>query len=170
MKLVYVVGSMLTFILLVFNIPSSESIEFEEYNNKTATSLEIYKSIKKYSRQYNVPDYIMFNMAFKETSYRGPFHWNYNSQRISSTGALGPMQIIKSTADWVTGEKIEKQELLTNTDLNVQISAKYLNMLYKRYKDWNLVCGYYNTGYKKTNDYSNYCVNNKDYSDIWLKY
>jgi hypothetical protein len=38
---------------------------------------------------------------------------------------------------------------------------KYLKMLYKTYKDWAIVAGYYNTGYPRVNDYARKVVNFK---------
>ena len=42
------------------------------------TSMRMYELIEKYSDKYDVPKYIAYNVAFKETRYQGPFHWNYN--------------------------------------------------------------------------------------------
>jgi soluble lytic murein transglycosylase-like protein len=170
LKSLYLIASSLTFILLLFNIPvNNNNIKFETYDKDVVNSVKIYRLIEKYSKEYKIPKHIMFNMAFKETSYRGPFNYNYNHSRTSSTGAVGPMQILPSTASYVNGYDIDKEELKNNLNLNIETSAKYLNMLYKRFKNWNIVCGYYNTGYRRTNDYSNYCVNNKNYTKIWVK-
>jgi hypothetical protein len=46
---------------------------------------------------------------------------------------------------------------------------KLLNKLYLQYKDWSVVCGWYNTGRPIVNDYGKYCANNKDYKSKWLK-
>ena len=40
--------------------------------------------------------------------------------------------------------------------------------LSKQYKDWAVICGYYNTGYPKINDYARFCVSHKDYQKIGL--
>lgn len=144
-----------------------------EYSSKNAmispTSLLMYESIEKYSDLYEIPKYVAYNVAYKETSYRGPFDWTYKHTQTSSTGALGPMQILSSTANWIQGEKIDKEELKTNIELNIELSMKYLSMLYKRYPNWAVVCGYYNTGYPKINNYGAYCVNNIDYKNKWVE-
>lgn len=133
-------------------------------------SLQVYNSIEKYSKQYNVPKYIAYNIAFLETTYQGPFDWRYHGKLISCVGAKGPMQIMPKTANWITGKNITQKELLHNIDLNVKISMELLHKLSKQYKDWAVICGYYNTGYPKVNDYARFCVGHKDYQKNWVGY
>jgi soluble lytic murein transglycosylase-like protein len=133
-------------------------------------SLQVYTSIEKYSKQYDIPKYIAYNIAYLETTYQGPFDWRYHGKLTSYVGAKGPMQIMPKTADWITGKNITQKELLHNIDLNVKISMKLLHKLRKQYNDWGLICGYYNTGYPRVNDYARFCVNNKDYQKNWVGY
>jgi soluble lytic murein transglycosylase-like protein len=79
------------------------------------------------------------------------------------------MQIMPKTANYVTGKQISKSDLLHNIDLNVHISMRLLRNLHKRYGDWGVACGYYNTGYPKINDYARFCVSNKEYTKHWIK-
>jgi hypothetical protein len=53
-------------------------------------------------------------------------------------------------------------------ELNIMTSMKLLNKLFKQYKDWSLVCGWYNTGKPIINEYARYCSSNKDYKSKWL--
>jgi hypothetical protein len=46
---------------------------------------------------------------------------------------------------------------------------RLLRNLHKRYGDWEVACGYYNTGYPKINDYARFCVSNKEYTKHWIK-
>ena len=133
-------------------------------------SLQVYNSIEKYSKQYNVPKYIAYNIAFLETTYQGPFDWRYHGKLISCVGAKGPMQIMPKTANWITGKNITQKELLHNIDLNVKISMELLHKLSKQYKYWAVICGYYNTGYPKCNDYALFFVIYKDYQKNWVGY
>ena len=133
-------------------------------------SLQVYTSIEKYSKEYGIPKYIAYNIAYLETRYQGPFDWDYNGKLTSSVGAKGPMQVLPSTANYISGKSITKKELLHNIDLNIQISMKLLRKLKNQYKEWSLVCGYYNTGHPKVNDYATFCVSNKDYKKNWVEY
>ena len=66
--------------------------------NHEPTCIQMYYYIEKYSKQYNIPRKYAYGIAYRETGYRGPFHWRYNHKLTSSAGALGPIQIMPSTA------------------------------------------------------------------------
>ena len=135
--------------------------------NKT-TSLEMYDNLEKYSEIYDIPKYIFYNIAFLETRYRGPFDWSYNQSKTSCVGALGPMQVMPSTANLVHKTKVSKEKLKNDIRFNIETSAILLNKLYKQYKDWAIVCGCYNTGKPIINGYAKFCVSNLDYRKNWV--
>jgi soluble lytic murein transglycosylase-like protein len=160
-----------SFILIRMTKETSEDIFKSNLGKVSSTySLKMYESIEKYSDKYEIPKYIAYNIAYLETRYRGPFDFRYNGSLVSSAGAKGPMQILPTTANYISGKSITNKELLHNVELNVEISMKLLNKLHKSYNDWSLVCGYYNTGYPKVNGYAQYCVQNKDYTKKWVSY
>jgi soluble lytic murein transglycosylase-like protein len=160
-----------SFILIRMTKETSEDIFKSNLGKVSSTySLKMYESIEKYSDKYEIPKYIAYNIAYLETRYRGPFDFRYNGSLVSSAGAKGPMQILPTTANYISGKSIANKELLHNVELNVEISMKLLNKLHKSYNDWSLVCGYYNTGYPKVNEYAQYCVQNKDYTKKWVSY
>lgn len=128
--------------------------------------LQMYYYIKKYAKQYDIPLNYAFGLAYEETGYRGPFHWEYKHGQTSCVGALGPMQIMPTTAEWMEGKPINSYKLRENIELNVRISMKLLRHLKDRYKDWNLVFGCYNTGRPCINEYAR-DIYNKNY--IWDK-
>ena len=132
--------------------------------------LQMYTSIEKYSKVYRVPKYIAYNVAYLETRYQGPFHWNYRPHQTSFAGAVGPMQIMPSTANMIKQKKISVKNLKNNIELNIEISTKLLNKLYRKYGNWKIVCGCYNTGRPIVNDYAKFCVENKDYRKNWIKF
>ena len=150
---------------------TSDGYKLEELGGKPNSpySLQVYTSIEKYSKEYRIPKYIAYNIAFLETRYQGPFDWDYHGKLTSFAGAKGPMQIMPKTANYVTGKRISKSDLLHNIDLNVHISMRLLRNLHKRYGDWGVACGYYNTGYPQINDYARFCVSNKEYTKHWIK-
>lgn len=174
-KLFYLLIAVST-ICFVYNIQSKDNniipINISEMGTETKSpvSFQTYHLIEKYSHEYDVPKHIAYNILYMETAYQGPFHWEYNPYLTSSAGAVGAMQIKPSTASWVMGKTINKEELRTNLDLNISIGMKLLNKLYLTHKDWLTVCSYYNTGYKEINDYALFCVNNKEYSKNWKNY
>lgn len=118
-------------------------------------SLQMYFYLDKYSKEFGVPMEIAMGVAYQESRYRGPFHWNYKHNLTSQSGAVGPMQIIpRYAAKFNNGVKISSKELRENIELNVRISLKMLAYLKKRYGSWPLALGAYNTGKPCYNSYS----------------
>ena len=119
----------------------------EHIDKASPPSLQMYKYIKAY--------------ANTETGYRGPFHWRYNPAQTSSAGALGPMQILLSTARYINKDNVSRETLKTDIEYNVRTGLKYLRRLYNIYGRWDLVFGYYNTGYPQVNGYAHKVLNYK---------
>jgi len=118
------------------------------------TAVKMFNSIEVYSKKYDIPLKYALGVAYSETRYRGPFHWTYDPQQKSSAGALGPMQIMPGTANYVWGREIPKAQLISDIDLNVETSMKVLRRLHDKYGNWKIVFGCYNTGRPCINDYA----------------
>ena len=97
---------------------------------QSPTSMKMYELIEKYSDEYEIPKYIAYNVAYMETRYLGPFHWKYNPYQESFAGAVGPMQIMPTTSDYINKVNYSKKRLTTDIELNVETSMKLLNRLY----------------------------------------
>jgi soluble lytic murein transglycosylase-like protein len=117
-------------------------------------AIRMFSTIEKYAKKYNIPLRYALGIAYAETRYEGPFHWNYNPEQKSSAGALGPMQIMPSTANMMWGRSIPREDLISNIDLNVETSMKLLRKLHDRYGNWKIVFGCYNTGTPCVNGYA----------------
>lgn len=130
-------------------------------------SLQMYESIEHWSDSFNIPKHIAYNVAYLETRYQGPFHFDYDPYKRSSAGAVGPMQIITRWAHKYAGRRVTEKELKTNIDLNVMVSMKMLRARYNTTKNWATACGGYNTGRSIVNSYAEYAVSNKDYKNKW---
>lgn len=129
-----------------------------ETSNKTQEStlpcIQLYFAIKKYAAVYRIPEEYGFSVAYAETGYKGPLHFEYNPAQTSSAGALGPMQIMPATAAHINNHKPDKKQILHDIDYNVKTSFKLIRKLKDKYKDWDVVFGYYNTGYPIVNEYA----------------
>jgi len=135
--------------------PNSSMISSRESNFSSPPCIQIFKSIEKYSEIYDIPKKYVYGIAYYETRYQGPFHWAYNPKQTSYAGALGPMQIMYSTAKGLFPEKeFSREFLLQDIDFNVHCSMKLLRRLYDKHKDWKLVFGAYNTGKPLVNSYA----------------
>ena len=130
-------------------------------------SLQMYESIEHWSDSFNIPKHIAYNVAWLETRYQGPFHFDYNPYQKSSAGAVGPMQIITRWAKPYVRKRLTEKELKINIDLNVKISMQMLRKWYSIHHDWTLACGAYNSGSPIRNDYAIYATTNKDYKNKW---
>lgn len=118
-------------------------------------SLRVYYRLKQYSKEYDIPFGIALRVALKETGYRNPFNFNYQHDQVSFANAYGPVQVQLRTARWFfNDDTIQKEDLLYNIDFNIKIGMSYLRSKYDIYGDWLYALGYYNTGYKKINDYA----------------
>lgn len=73
------------------------------------------------------------------------------------------------TGDYLNGGYVDKDSLMNDIDLNVRLNMKMLSNLYEKYGDWGIVCGYYNTGRPKVNDYGAYCRDNLNYRSKWVE-
>lgn len=145
-------------------------IYLTDYSNLSDDSLpclKMYEVIEKYSNEYSIPKHIIYNIAFIETKYHGPFDWGYKHNLGSYAGALGPMQIMPSTAKLIHKKQISKKVLKNDIEFNVRTSAILLKKLYDTYQDWGKVCGAYNTGRPIINRYSKFCTSNIDYWNNW---
>jgi len=115
----------------------------------------LFKAIRKYSTKYNIPKEYAYGIAWNETRYKGPFHWDYDHRLSSSAGAVGPMQVMYSTAKLMFPKKHFNTEFLkSDIDFNVECSMKLLRVLHDKYKNWKIVFGAYNTGKPMINDYA----------------
>ena len=145
---------------LLYSIPKLNTTKKMEHLADFSSNIpqvELYYSIIKYSKEYNVPEGYLFAIAKHETGYQGPNDNQYKSNLVSSANAVGAMQIKLSTAK-MFDKDITYDQLKNNIDSNVKISAMALRHLYKYYGDWQLAFGAYNTGRPLKNDYSKYVV------------
>lgn len=117
-------------------------------------NLQMFFSIEKYAKEFNIPKSFLYGIAYHETRYEGPYDLNYKHNLSSPVGALGPMQIMPATSRFINGETVSRERLKSDIDYNVKTSAKLLRYLKDRYGDWKIVFGFYNTGKPKINSYA----------------
>ena len=163
----------MSFKLMNNKVEKKLSIELSELGNSDVSSptpLKMYELIDHYSDIYKIPKHIAFNVAYLETHYKGPFDWKYKPGQTSFAGAVGPMQIMPSTANYIHKQKISKGDLKNNIELNIRTSMKLLNQLYGRYGNWGIVCGCYNTGRPIVNGYAVFCIKKIGYTLKGLNY
>lgn len=131
----------------------------DSIDQNSPISLQMYNYIKAYADTFDIPLKYAFGIANTETGYNGPFHWKYNHAQTSSAGAVGPMQVMVSTARWINKDNVSKERLKTDIKYNVYTSMKLLRKLFNKNGDWKTVFGEYNTGRPCINGYSHKVYN-----------
>lgn len=118
-------------------------------------SIRLYDAIVLYSKKYDIPLNYALGIAYTETNYESPYDFDYNHAQSSSAGAVGPMQVMLSTAKYVwNNDTLSTTRLKTDIDFNVETSMKVLKHYKDKHKDWKKTFGAYNTGKPVINNYA----------------
>ncbi len=121
---------------------------------------EDYKDlVLKYSEEYSVPHDLVFAVIKTES--------DFESDAVSSAGAIGLMQMLPETHAWLASKLDEPayDSMLYNPEVNIKYGTYYLQYLYSRFGTWEKALIAYNWGegnlsrYLEDNEY-----NEGDYS------
>ena len=88
---------------------------------------------------------------------------NFNKNAVSHKGAIGLMQILPSTAEWINSQIYNtdfSKELLKNPQINIEMGCFYLNYLSKKFDNLTCVLCAYNAGETVVRQW----LNNPEYS------
>lgn len=133
-----------------------------------SSAQRVHDAIILYADSFGVPLNIAFNMAYLETTYRGPQDSVYNHKKVSSCGAVGVMQIMPKYASYHAGFKVTRQELLDSIELNVMVSMKIMASNFKKTKSWKKAAGKYHTGKSCIDWYAKKAVLKNFYQEKWI--
>lgn len=113
------------------------------------------QEILSVSKESEVPPSLIASVTNVESSFR--------ADSVSSRGAVGLMQLMPSTAEWICGKmKIEYDESkLVEPHYNLRIGAYYLSYLLGQFDDQTLALCAYNAGPTTVKSW----LNNSDYSE-----
>jgi soluble lytic murein transglycosylase len=98
--------------------------------------------VEKYASEYNVPEYIIYAIIATESGF--------DPEAKSSAGALGLMQMTKSTFKYLSSdahfdEDIEF-EALFDPETAIRYGTYYLRYLFNKFHKWNVAFAAYNAG------------------------
>lgn len=101
-----------------------------------------YDHVTTYAEEYGVPEELLYGVIKVES--------NFDKDARSRVGAMGLMQMMPRTFEWLTskehlGEHLPVASLYT-PKVSIRYGAYYLNYLYERFGDWNTVLAAYNGG------------------------
>lgn len=102
-------------------------------------SLKNRESVEKYCHLYNVDVYVVFATIKTESSH--------NPSAVSDAGAIGLMQIMPSTAEWLCEKNgiIYSKEKLFEPDFNIRFGVAYYAYLSEIFEG-DMVFAAYNAG------------------------
>ncbi len=103
------------------------------------------EAVTEYSEMYSVPVYTIYAVIKCESGF--------NENAVSRSGAVGLMQLMPSTFEWLcgfTGEDPERERLF-DPETNIRYGVMMLSRLYRQYGDWKCVHAAYNAGQGNVN-------------------
>ena len=111
--------------------------EQEEKNSVNFSSI-----IEQYSEEYDVPKDLIFAVITVESEF--------DPNAKSSVGALGLMQMMPATFEWLTGDEHLNEHLptnkLTDPEVSIRYGTYYLRYLHNKFENWDTVLAAYNGG------------------------
>lgn len=118
--------------------------------------------VTKQSKNFNLDEALVYAIIKTES--------DFNKKAVSKSGAIGLMQILPKTARWIASELGEdyNDEKLFIPEINVKYGCFYLNYLFKKFDQTDIVICAYNAGEGKVLDWiENGKLNEKliDYSE-----
>ena len=111
--------------------------------------------IKQNATKYNLESYLIASVINVESSY--------NPKATSSASAVGLMQILPSTASYVSSLyniNFQNQDDLFNPEINIEIGTAYLHYLLNKFEDLETALASYNAGETVVRSW----LKNEDYS------
>lgn len=103
--------------------------------------------VEKYAAEYDIPPEVIFAVIKTESGF--------DPNARSSAGALGLMQMMPSTFEWLTGDEHLNENLLTSKlfdpETSIRYGTYYLSYLRNRFfpdgnVDWDIIFAAYNGG------------------------
>lgn len=136
-KTLIIIGVILFLIILIFVI-----FKPQNWILKKLYKLDYSEYVYKYAEENDIDPYLIFSIIKAES--------NFNRNIESSSGAIGLMQLMESTAVEKAneiGEEVVVKEALFNPEINIKIGTSYYAYLIKHYKgNEHLALAAYNAG------------------------
>ncbi len=109
--------------------------------------------VERYSIEYSVPQEIIYAVIKCES--------NFVPDAVSSKGAIGLMQMMPDTYDWLCTKLGENPDSLYNPEISIKYGTYYLSYLYDRFGIWENCYAAYNAGETTVSEW----LKNDEYSE-----
>ena len=114
-------------------------IYVSDEGQKSIYKLEYKERIEEYASRFEIDPYLVASVIWAESGY--------DPEAVSSRGAIGLMQIMPDTGEWIAqklGEENFEVAKLTDPDVNIRYGCWYLSYLLERFPGQleNVIAGY----------------------------
>lgn len=132
--------SVFVIILIVSLLFGAVANALIEHTYKLIYPEKHYELVLKYSDEYSVPKELVFAVIKVES--------NFEENAVSSAGAIGLMQMLPTTYEWLSTILTEEytQANLYDPEINIKYGTYYLKYLYTRFGSWERALVAYNWG------------------------
>ena len=116
--------------------------------------------VEQYAAEYGVPTDLVWAVIKTESGF--------DSSAVSSKGAVGLMQMMPATFEWLTEDILRDYHgvgMLYDPETNIKYGTYYLSRLYNRFSDWDTALAAYNGGEGNVSEW----LKDKNYSDDGIK-
>ncbi len=105
--------------------------------------------VERYSKEYNIDETLIYAIIKTESSF--------DKNAFSNAGAIGLMQIMPETFDWLqikmgSGEKLSHDKLY-DPEINIKYGVFFLSLLEEEFNDRKLVIAAYHAGRGRVNEW-----------------
>lgn len=118
---------------------------YEKLNGKGKYPLEYEDIIVKYAQENGLDPYFVAAVIYVESGF--------DAQAVSGAGAMGLMQIMPDTGEWIAGKlgiDAFEQSMLFDPDTNIKFGSWYLHFLNDKFEgNRQLVMAGYNAGHNR---------------------
>lgn len=116
---------------------------------------EFTEFVTKYSNEFDVPEALVYAVIRAES--------NFDPEARSGVGAIGLMQLMPDTLDWLSRLLDEDNPTgeINDPETNIKYGTYYLRHLYDRFGNWKTVLAAYNAGHGRVATW----LENPEYSD-----
>lgn len=128
-------------IIVVAALTAVFRVKIDESLTKKAHPLRYTELVEKYSREYAVPETLIYAVIKNESSFK--------SDALSPKGATGLMQIMPETFVWLCEKNSDTDnnpDVLYNPEINIKYGVYYLGLLYSEFESWETALAAYNAG------------------------
>ncbi len=117
-------------------------VKIDESITKTNYPLKHSEIVEKYAEEYSIQKELIYAVIKCESGYQ--------SDAVSSKGAIGLMQLLPTTYVWLAEKEDSTdidENLLYSPETNIKYGTYYLNWLYSKYGSWETALAAYNAGH-----------------------